>query len=173
MVDETTSLFPFHKTEAVVSGVFVSIVFLVGLITLVPLLLSFSAPPCDGIFFLMAPIIAFISFLFTLFWASIGLIRFVGKTAFIVTGDCLNRTTHLAFLLPLLTILAVLGGWAGFISVGLIAIFLLVAPYLIDRSSFKTNAIVVAGNIVLSLVTFSLSIILLLSAMGMCYISRF
>ena len=173
MVDETPSLFPFHKTEAVVSGVVVSIVFLVGLITLVPLLLSFSAPPCDGIFFRVAPIIAFISFLFTLFWASIGLIRFVGKTAFIITGDSLNRTTHLAFLLPLLTILAGLGGWAGFISVGLIAIFLLITPYLIDRSSFKTNAIVVAGNIVLSLVTFSLSIILLLSAMGMCYISRF
>lgn len=173
MNDKTPSLFPLQKTEAIISGVVVSIVLLVGLISLAPSLLLFGEPTCDGIYFLVAPIVAFISFLFTIFWASIGLIRFVGKRAFIMTGDRISRSTHLTFLLPVLTILAIFAGRVGFIVLSIFAIFLFVTPYLTNRSSFKTNSLLEIGNIILSLIAFGLSIVLLFSTAMMCYISRF
>lgn len=172
MSNETHSLFPFQKSEVVISGSVVLVVFFIGLIGLGQPLPQFRSP-CDGFFFRIAPVIATISFLFAIYWATIGIIRFVGNKTFIVAGDIIHRSTHLAFLLPLLTILAILAGLDGFIVVGIICAVLLAVPYIVSQASSKTDTLIVVGNIAVSLIAFSLSIFLLGVAGGMCFIARF
>lgn len=174
MNNETHPLLPVQKSEVIIGGSIVLIVSLVGLIRLGPHLPLFDDPRCTGFYFGLVPLVALVAFLLTIYIGTIGVIRFVnGRIYHIGNWGVLSRSAHLALLLPVLTIFAILGGRIGFLVVGVLAILLLFVSSLYNRHSFKVNAIFVFSTIILSSITFIFSVGVLFHSMILCMFFQF